>query len=73
MNRIRDNMRIVHFAGTLKSWDLIYNSQTKQLSGNLNGQNETQREHLLSWWIIMKSHVAPIINELAAVSFCNLC
>ncbi|CAF3560940.1 unnamed protein product [Rotaria socialis] len=64
VTRFRNDIRIIHFAGTLKPWHLTYNPKDEQLSGNLNGQNDIQRELLLSWWRIMYQRVWPQLSKL---------
>ena len=61
-DRFRDNIHVVHFAGELKPWQLSYNRQNEQLSENMNGQSDIQRDFLLSWWRIMHQRVWPIIQ-----------
>jgi lipopolysaccharide biosynthesis glycosyltransferase len=63
LNRFRTDIRVVHFAGALKPWQLTYNPQTQQLSGNLGGQHEVQREFLLSWWNILYERVWPQLSK----------
>ena len=69
VNRFRDNIHVVHFAGALKPWQLTYNPQNEQLSGNMNGQSDIQRDFLLSWWRIMHQRVWPIIQQFNQVYF----
>ena len=69
VNRFRDNIHVVHFAGALKPWQLTYNPQNEQLSGNMNGQSDMQRDFLLSWWRIMHQRVWPIIQQFNQVYF----
>jgi len=54
---------VVHFAGALKPWQLTYNPQNEQISGNLGSQHEIQREFLLSWWRIMYQRVWPELSK----------
>jgi glycogenin glucosyltransferase len=58
----RNEIRVVHFAGALKPWQLTYNPQTEQLSGNLSGP-EIQREFLLYWWKILYERVWPQLSK----------
>ncbi len=67
MNRFRNDIHIVHFAGALKPWQLTFNPENEQLSGNLGGQSDIQRDFLLSWWRVMHQHVWPNINQLNQV------
>ena len=67
LNRFRNDIHVVHFAGALKPWQLTYNPQNEQLSGNLGGQSDIQREFLLSWWRVMHQHVWPNINQISQV------
>ena len=69
LNRFRNDIHIVHFAGALKPWQLTFNPQNEQLSGNLGGQSEIQRDFLLSWWRILNQRVWPIINQLNQVRY----
>ncbi len=62
-DRFRNNIHLVHFAGALKPWQLTYNPQNEQLSGNLGGQHEIQREFLLSWWKILYENVWPQLTK----------
>jgi lipopolysaccharide biosynthesis glycosyltransferase len=63
INRFRNDIRVVHFAGALKPWQLTYNPQNEQLSGNLGGQHEVQREFLLTWWKILYERVWPQLSK----------
>jgi glycogenin glucosyltransferase len=63
ITQFRNDIRVVHFAGALKPWQLTYNPQNGQLSGNLGGQHETQREFLLSWWKVMHERVWPKLSK----------
>ena len=69
VNRFRDNIHVVHFAGALKPWQLTYNPQNEHLSGNINGQSDIQRDFLLSWWRIIHQRVWPIIQQFNQVNF----
>ncbi len=42
---------------------MTYNPQNEQLSGNLGGQHEIQREFLLSWWKILYEKVWPQLTK----------
>jgi len=63
VTQFRNDVRVVHFAGAVKPWQLTYNPQNEQLSGNLGSQHEIQREFLLSWWRIMYQHVWPELSK----------
>jgi glycogenin glucosyltransferase len=63
VTQFRNDIRVVHFAGALKPWQLTYNPQTEQLSGNLGGQHEIQREFLLAWWKVMHERVWPQLSK----------
>lgn len=63
VTKFRNDIRVVHFAGALKPWQLTYNPQNEQLSGNLGGQHEIQREFLLSWWKILYERVWPQLSK----------
>jgi len=63
VTQFHNDIRVVHFAGALKPWQLTYNPQNQQLSGNLGGQHEIQREFLLSWWKIMYERVWPQLSK----------
>jgi len=63
VTKFRNDIRVVHFAGALKPWHLTYNPQNEQLSGNLGGQHEIQREFLLSWWRILYERVWPQLSK----------
>jgi glycogenin glucosyltransferase len=63
VTQFRNNIHLVHFAGALKPWQLTYNPQNEQLSGNLGGQHEIQREFLLSWWKILYEKVWPQLTK----------
>jgi hypothetical protein len=63
---------VVHFAGTLKAWQLTSNPQNEHLSGNLNGENDIERDFLLNWWRIMTQRVWPIIQQFNQVCFFSL-
>jgi len=63
VTQFRNDIRVVHFAGALKPWQLTYNPQTEQLSGNLGGQHEVQREFLLNWWRILYERVWPLLSK----------
>jgi glycogenin glucosyltransferase len=63
VTQFRNDIRVVHFAGALKPWQLTYNPQNEQLSGNLGGQHEIQREFLLSWWRILYERVWPQLSK----------
>jgi len=77
--RFRNDIRVVHFAGALKPWQLTYNPQTEQLSGNLGGQHEIQREFLLAWWKVMHERVWPQLSKnnqvsiLCLLASCMMC
>ena len=71
--RFRNDIRVVHFAGALKPWQLTYNPQNEQLSGNLGGQHEIQREFLLSWWKILYERVWPQLSKNNQVGFFFAC
>ena len=70
-DRFRDNIHVVHFAGELKPWQLTYNPQNEQLSENVNGQSDIQRDLLLSWWRIMNERVWTIL-QFNQVNFFSL-
>lgn len=61
--KFRNDIRVVHFAGALKPWHLTFNPQNGQLSGNLQGQHEIQREFLLQWWRVMYERVWPQLSK----------
>ncbi|CAF4131863.1 unnamed protein product [Rotaria sordida] len=63
ITRFHNDIRVVHFAGALKPWHLTYNPQNEQLSGNLDGQHDVQREFLLSWWKVMYERVWPQLSK----------
>jgi glycogenin glucosyltransferase len=63
ITQFRNDIRVVHFAGALKPWQLTYNPQNQQLSGNLSSQHDIQREFLLSWWKIMYERVWPHLSK----------
>jgi glycogenin glucosyltransferase len=63
VTRFRNDIRVVHFAGALKPWQLTYNPENEQLSGNLGGQHEVQREFLLAWWRILYERVWPQLSK----------
>jgi glycogenin glucosyltransferase len=63
VTQFRNDIRVIHFAGALKPWQLTYNPQNQQLSGNLGGQHEIQREFLLCWWKIMYERVWPQLSK----------
>jgi glycogenin glucosyltransferase len=63
ITQFRNDIRVVHFAGALKPWQLTYNPQNQQLSGNLSSQHDIQREFLLSWWQIMYERVWPNLSK----------
>jgi glycogenin glucosyltransferase len=63
VTKFRNDIRVVHFAGALKPWQLTYNPQNEQLSGNLGGQHEVQREFLLTWWRILYERVWPQLSK----------
>jgi len=63
ITQFRNDIRVVHFAGALKPWQLTYNPQNQQLSGNLSSQHDIQREFLLSWWKIMYERVWPNLSK----------
>lgn len=63
VTQFRKDIRVVHFAGALKPWQLTYNPQNEQLSGNLGGQHEIQREFLLCWWRILYERVWPQLSK----------
>ncbi|CAF0921657.1 unnamed protein product [Adineta steineri] len=63
VTQFRNDIRVVHFAGALKPWQLTYNPQNEQLSGNLGGQQTIQREFLLAWWKIMYERVWPQLSK----------
>jgi len=57
--QFHNDIRVVHFAGALKPWQLTYNPQNEQLSGNLGGEHQVQRDFLLSWWKTLYERVWP--------------
>ncbi|CAM4836051.1 unnamed protein product [Rotaria magnacalcarata] len=63
VKRFRNDIRLVHFAGALKPWQLTYNPQNGKLSGNLEGQHDIQKEFLLHWWKIMYERVWPQLSK----------
>ncbi|CAF4773919.1 unnamed protein product [Rotaria sp. Silwood2] len=69
VTRFRNEIRLIHFAGSLKPWHLTYNPQNEQLSGNLDGQSDIQRDFLLSWWRIMYQRVWPQLSIFNEVDF----
>ena len=68
ITQFRADVRAVHFAGSLKPWQLTFNPQNEQLSGNLGGKNDIQREFLLAWWRTMLNKVWPQLSNLNQVS-----
>ncbi|CAF0916539.1 unnamed protein product, partial [Didymodactylos carnosus] len=50
INQFRSDIRIVHFAGTLKPWQLTYDPQIRQLSGCYQSH---ERDFLLKWWALI--------------------
>jgi glycogenin len=76
ITQFRADVRVVHFAGALKPWQLTFNPQNEQLSGNLGEKNDIQREFLLLWWRTMFNKVWPQLSNLNQVSldpFARLC
>ncbi len=71
-NRFRNDIHVVHFAGALKPWQLTFNPQNEQLSGNLGGHSDIQRDFLLTWWKIMHERVWPNINQVNQLNFNSL-
>ncbi|CAF1414695.1 unnamed protein product [Adineta ricciae] len=71
VTRFRNDIHVVHFAGATKPWQLTYNPQNEQLSGNLTGQSDIQRDFLLFWWRIMHQHVWPILTRFSRLSNSN--
>jgi len=63
VTKFRNDIRVIHFAGALKPWQLTYNPQNEQLSGNLGGQHEVQREYLLFWWRVLYERVWPQLSK----------
>jgi lipopolysaccharide biosynthesis glycosyltransferase len=63
IHRFHDDIRVVHFAGYLKPWQLTYNPQIQQLLGNLHDQQTIQQEFLLQWWHIMYERVWPQLSS----------
>lgn len=63
ITKFRNEIRGIHFAGSLKPWQLTYNPANEDLSGNLSSQNTIQREFLLLWWRTMHQHVWPILSK----------
>ncbi|CAF0822566.1 unnamed protein product [Didymodactylos carnosus] len=59
VNQFRSDIRIVHFAGTVKPWQLTYDPQAKQLSGCYQS---FEREFLLKWWELMYETVWPNLS-----------
>ncbi|CAF3706325.1 unnamed protein product [Rotaria sp. Silwood1] len=62
VTKFRNEIRVIHFAGSLKPWNLTYNPLNEELSGNLDGQSDIQRDFLLSWWRIMYQRVWPQLS-----------
>jgi len=52
----------------LKPWHLTYNPENEQLSGNLGGQSDIQRDFLLQWWKVMHQRVWPKLSKFNQVS-----
>jgi lipopolysaccharide biosynthesis glycosyltransferase len=67
-NRFRNDIHVVHFAGALKPWHLTYNPENEQLSGNLGGQSDIQRDFLLQWWKVMHQRVWPKLSKFNQVT-----
>jgi len=59
VNQFRSDIRIVHFAGTVKPWQLTYDPQAKQLSGCYQSY---EHEFLLKWWELMYETVWPNLS-----------
>lgn len=62
ITRFRNDVRVVHFAGSSKPWQLTYNTDNEQLSGQSGQENEIQRDFLLAWWRIMYNDVLPLLT-----------
>ncbi|CAF4758527.1 unnamed protein product, partial [Rotaria sp. Silwood2] len=48
---------------------VTYGARNEQLSGNLDGQSDIQRDFLLSWWRIMYQRVWPQLSIFNEVDF----
>ncbi|CAF3804114.1 unnamed protein product [Adineta steineri] len=71
VTRFRHDIHVIHFAGAMKPWQLSYNPQNEQLSGNLTGQSDIQRDFLLSWWRVMYQRVWPKLSKFDSLSNTN--
>ncbi|UJR29816.1 hypothetical protein I4U23_017360 [Adineta vaga] len=71
VTRFRNDIHVVHFAGATKPWQLTYNPQNEQLSGNSTGQSDVQRDFLLSWWRIMHRNVWPKLSKFNKIDDSN--
>lgn len=63
--RFGQNVKIIHFLGTLKPWHCSYNNQTGKLNtfvGNDYAQNLMEK-----WWQIFNQHVYPSIDKMNIV------
>lgn len=62
ITRFRNDVRVVHFAGSMKPWQLTYNTDNEQLSGQSGQENEIQRGFLLAWWRLMYNDLLPLLT-----------
>ncbi|CAF0906006.1 unnamed protein product, partial [Didymodactylos carnosus] len=66
INQFHSDIRIVHFAGSLKPWQLTYDPQTNNLSGGHH--QPTERNFLLKWWQLMYELVWPGLSSTSNTS-----
>ena len=54
---------MVHFAGTLKPWQLTYKPRDKELLGIFNTRSNIEKDFLLAWWKIVYENVWPMMKQ----------
>ena len=54
---------MVHFAGTLKPWQLTYKPRDKELLEFFNTRSNIEKEILLTWWEIVYESVRPMMKQ----------
>jgi len=59
VKQFRNEIRLVHFAGTLKPWQLTYDPNSHQLSGYYQSY---EKEFLMLWWTVMYDTVWPHLS-----------
>jgi len=64
--RFGENVRVIHFLGSLKPWMYGYDAQTNTVSAPSGYQSLQQLDHVKKWWEVFTTKVQPQLSEECA-------